>query len=135
MEKWHEVLKANGRLRPVWGVAVSDAHEASVIDSGWVMAKIPNISANAVGRALQIGALYASNGPTFSAIGVLDGAIAAASPNASSIRFIDADLNVVHEGPPSLATYRPSVNDRFVRIEAVAASGATAWSQPFWITD
>lgn len=133
--KWHEVLNANGRLRPVWGVAVDDAHDARVMNTGWVMAKMPSITANAVGRALQTGSFYSTNGPSFSTIGVLDGAITAASSNANVIRFIDEDMNVVHEAPPALATYRPSIHDRFIRVEAMTTDGATAWSQPFWILE
>ena len=133
IEKWHQALNAKGPTNPIYAVAVDDAHEPRFRDTGWVAAKLGSISAASVRQALRSGAFYASNGPSFSRIGVLDGAIAAASPEAETIRFIDQDLNVVSEGPPSLASYRPSERDRFIRIEAIAANGTTAWSQPFWL--
>jgi hypothetical protein len=67
-------------------------------------------------------------------LGVLKGAITAASPDAEVIRFIDHDFNVVGEGPAAWAGYRPTGAERWIRVEAVAADGRTAWSQPFWLT-
>jgi len=63
----------------------------------------------------------------------MNGAIVAASPDANRIRFIDQDLNTVWEASAGWASYKPSGLERFVRVEAVAADGKTAWSQPFWI--
>ncbi len=131
--KWHEGLKANGPKNPIFAVAVDDAHESRFRNTGWVAAKMSRISADGVRQALRTGAFYASNGPSFSRIGVLDGAVAAVSPDAEIIRFIDEDLNVVAQGSPLLATYRPTEKDLFIRIEATAADGTTAWSQPFWV--
>ena len=133
LTKWHRELRARGREHPVWAVAVDDAHQPSAMNRGWVMAKLPTVTPATIKAALQRGAFYASNGPSFSAIGVLDGAIAASSRNARTIRFIDQNMKVVAEGPPALATYRPNGQELFIRIEAVAGDGATAWSQPFFI--
>jgi hypothetical protein len=37
------------------------------------------------------------------------------------------------EGPATGAIYRPTGQERWVRVEAVTADGKTAWSQPFWL--
>lgn len=132
LEKWHAELKAD-RNNPVWAVAVDDAHEPSAMARGWIFAKLPKISPAEIRWALEHGTFYASNGPSFSALGVLDGSIAAASRNASVIRFIDQDMKVVAEGSPALATYKPTGAEYFIRVEAVADDGSTAWSQPFFI--
>ena len=130
---WHEVLNAKGWANRVFAVAVDDAHDPEAMDRGWTQVKVPRLTEQAIRNALENGAFYASNGPTFSVLGVREGTLTAASPDAVTIRFIDQDLNVLSEGPPRLASYRPTGKERWVRIEAVAAEGQTAWSQPFWL--
>lgn len=130
---WHQALNAKGWPNRVWAVAVDDSHSAGAIDRGWVMVKAPRVTEAAIRQALESGAFYASNGPIFSELGVLGGAVTASSPNAISIRFIDQDMRVLKQGPPSEASYKPTGNERWVRVEAVMGDGRTAWSQPFWL--
>jgi hypothetical protein len=130
---WHDVLNAKGWANRIWAVAVDDAHEPKAIDHGWIQLKVGRLSYQAIRQALQRGAFYASNGPTFSELGVASGAIIARSPDAATIRFIDQDLRVVAEGPAVQASYRPTGRERWIRVEAVRADGYTAWSQPFWL--
>jgi hypothetical protein len=130
---WHEALNAKGRPQRIWAVAVDDAHDLASIDRGWVMLKCPQVTEAAIRQALEQGAFYASNGPSFSALGVLGGAITAASLDATTIRFIDQDLRVLAESPAAWASYKPSGKERWVRVEASRADGRTAWSQPFWL--
>jgi hypothetical protein len=130
---WHDVLNARGYANRVWAVAVDDAHEPRFMDVGWVVVKSAELSLPGVRRALENGAFYASNGPSFTTLGVMSDAITAVSPDASVIRFVDQDLKVVHEGPASGASYRPRGTERWVRVEAVMDDGRTAWSQPFWL--
>jgi len=130
---WHDLLNARGHARRLWAVATDDAHDPQAMNRGWVMVKSPALTEDAIRGALQRGAFYASNGPSFAALGVLDGSITASSPDAATIRFIDQDLNVVHEGPPGWSGYYPQGTERWIRVEAVTADGKTAWSQPFWL--
>jgi hypothetical protein len=133
LQLWHQVLNTKGHPERVWALAVDDAHEPDEMDKGWVMAKTARLDQDAVRTAIANGAFYASNGPSFRALGVLKGAITAASTDAEVIRFIDHDFNVVAEGPAGWAGYRPTGAERWVRVEAIAADGRTAWSQPFWL--
>ncbi len=133
IQLWHQVLNAKGHPHRVWAVAVDDAHEPDEMDRGWVMVKAARLEQAAIQTAVTNGAFYASNGPSFRVLGVLNGTITAASPDAEVIRFIDHGLNVVAEGPAAWAGYRPSGAERWIRVEAVAADGRTAWSQPFWL--
>jgi histidinol phosphatase-like PHP family hydrolase len=135
LEKWHEVLNVHGRYARIWALAVDDAHAAGEIDKGWIMVKTQELSIAGLRSAIENGRFYASNGPSFGIIGVVDGAITVSSPDAAIVRFVDQDLRVVLEGPPSLASYRPTGKERWIRVEAVAQDGRTAWSQPFWILD
>jgi hypothetical protein len=130
---WRNVLNTKGWSSRVWAVAVDDSHDPSGIDKGWVMVRAPQLTEAAIKRAIEKGAFYASNGPSFGALGVLKNAITASSPDAATIRFFDQEGKQVGQGPASWATYQPSGAERWVRVEATTADGRTAWSQPFWI--
>jgi len=133
LRMWTDALNARGYQQRIWGMGVDDAHAPGEIDRGWIVAKMPELSATALRRSLERGAFYASNGPSFGMLGILRGAITASSPDAATIRFVDHDLKVLGEGPATGAGYRPTGAERWVRVEAVDAEGRTAWSQPFWI--
>jgi len=130
---WHEVLNAAGRPNRVWAVAVDDAHSKDRIDRGWVMVKSARLSKRAIRQSLEQGAFYASNGPSFGVLGVLDGAIVARSPDAATIRVIDQTGRVVKDGSGAGVSYKPGGDEMWLRVEAVAANGQRAWSQPFWL--
>lgn len=130
---WHEVLNAKGPGSRIWAVAVDDAHEEDDIDHGWVMLKAPDLNEGAIRRGLETGAFYASSGPSFAVLGVMNGAITASSPDAQTIRFIDQYNRPLYEGPAGWAGYFPTGAEQWIRVEAVMADGRTAWSQPFWV--
>jgi hypothetical protein len=133
MQLWHEVLNAKGRPSRTWATAVDDAHDVANLDKAWVMLKTAQLTRGAVKQALTDGAFYASNGPSFSTIGVMNGAITASSQDATALRFIDQDQRVLQESPASWGTYRPKGSERWIRVEAVRPDGRTAWTQPFWL--
>jgi hypothetical protein len=133
LAKWQTALGAKGWSDRIWAVAVDDAHSPEQIDRGWVMVKSPELTGAAIKQALRTGAFYASNGPSFRTLGVLEGTIVAASPEAASLRFVDQEGIVRHEGPGVWGGYRPTGKERWIRVEAVMADGRTAWSQPFWL--
>jgi hypothetical protein len=130
---WHDLLNARGHTSRLWAVATDDAHNPEAANRGWVVVKTAALTEDGIRAALQQGAFYASNGPSFTVLGVLDGTITASSPDAETIRFIDQDMNIVYEGPPGWSGYYPQPADRWIRVEAVTADGKTAWSQPFWL--
>jgi hypothetical protein len=130
---WQTVLNAKGWPNRVWGIAVDDAHQPDQMDRGWVMVKTAQLSSDAIKDAMRSGAFYSSNGPSFGALGVMNGAITASSADASVIRFFDQESNLLLETPAAWGAYRPAGKERWVRVEAVMADGRTAWSQPFWL--
>jgi hypothetical protein len=134
LKLWHDALNRRGWNQRIWAMAVDDAHAPNEIDRGWIVVKVPQLTAAALRQGLEKGAFYASNGPSFGLLGVLSGAITASSPDASTIRFIDQDQKVLGEGPATGTSYRPKGNERWIRVEAVTADGHGAWSQPFWLT-
>jgi hypothetical protein len=132
-ELWQATSNAKGWSKRLWAVAVDDAHTPDQIDKGWVMVKTSNLNEGEIRRSLERGAFYASNGPSFGTLGVLNGSIVASSPEAVTIRFINQDGVVVDESPAAWADYQPTGAERWVRVEAIARDGRMAWSQPFWL--
>ena len=102
VQLWTEVLNARGWSSRIWAVAADDSHNPEQMNKGWVMVKAARLSPDAIRRSIEIGAFYASHGPSFSALGVLNGSIVASSPDAARIRFIDQNMNLLWEGPAGL---------------------------------
>jgi len=130
---WQTALNVKGWSNRMWAVAVDDSHDPTAMDRGWVMVKTAHLKEQSLKRAMENGAFYASNGPSFNTLGVLKGAITASSQDAAIIRFIDQDGRIVSEGAGSWAGYKPTGSERWIRVEAITNDGSTAWSQPFWI--
>jgi len=130
---WQGALNTKGRASRVWAVAVDDAHRPEEMNRGWVMVKAAQLTPETIKHALESGNFYASNGPSFVTIGVLEGAITASSPDAAVARFFDHEGNLLAEAPAAWGSYRPTGKERWVRVEAVMADGRSAWSQPFWL--
>jgi hypothetical protein len=133
LASWQAVLNSRGWLDRVWAVAVDDAHRPEELDQGWVQIKTAHLSLEAVREALTRGSFYASNGPSFSTLGVMNGTITAASPEATVLRFYGQDGQLLQETPPTWGAYQPTGKERWIRVEALMADGRAAWSQPFWL--
>jgi hypothetical protein len=133
LQVWTQILNTKGWANRIWAIAADDSHNPDQMNRGWIMVKAAQLEPDAIRQSIASGAFYASNGPSFTVLGVLNGAIAASSPDAARIRFIDQNMNVLSESPAAWADYRPSGAERWIRIEAVGADGKTAWSQPFWL--
>jgi hypothetical protein len=132
LEKWRQLVERRGRERPVWGIAVSDAHDGST-GGGWTVVKTAEVSAPALKGALLRGAMYGSTGADFRSLDVVGGAIVVEAASPSRIRFVDQDGRIIHEEQGLRSAYRPDEGTRWVRVELLDAGGGMAWSQPFWI--
>jgi len=132
VRRWTAVLRHRDATAPVGAVAADDLHRERDLDTGWVMLKTPTVSAGAVLQALRGLAFYASTGPQ-AEFGARDGAVTCAT-DAGRIRFLDAEDAVRLDAAGPEASYAPRGDEGFVRVECVGHSGATAWSQPFWLT-
>ncbi len=131
VRRWTSALRTHGPGSSIWGVAVDDCHHQRQFNKGWIMVKVPKISAAAFKRALVAGAFYASTGP-MAEFGVVEDRIEVRLTESSLIRFID------WEGRPraevtGLTAHCPVRGDEgYLRVECAARSGS-AWGQPFWI--
>lgn len=135
---WHEMLVLRGPARPVWAVAVDDAHDLNLFHSGWTMVKASSRSLEGLKEALLRGSLYPTTGVR-AEFGVDGESIYATALDVDEgrveMRFIDASGRVVyHTSGAGHATYTPTGAEGFIRIEIIDhASRARAWSQPFWL--
>lgn len=129
---WEAALAAHGPQYPVWGVAVDDCHMARQFNRGWVMVKVPAISAQALRDALQRGAFYASTGLEIDC-GVRDGRVWISVREPSKIRVLDASAAIRTDVTGDAASYSVQGDEGYLRVEC-EAEGRKAWSQPFWIT-
>jgi hypothetical protein len=134
VQLWSSVLRARGSRVPAWGIAVDDCHHARQFNRGWVMAKVTDVFADALKRALTQGAFYASTGVSadFGAEGDAIWARWKDLPGAVA-RYLDAAGAVRLEAASPEARYRVRGDEGFARVEVVAPTGARAWSQPFRI--
>jgi len=130
--RWDAALRAGGPEAPVWGVAVDDCHRREQFNRGWIMVRVPEVSAPALRRALVGGAFYASTGPgaEFSVDGQT---ITVRLQERGRIRFLTAHRAPLVEVDGEAASYAVRGDEQFVRVEAIAPSG-TLWSQPFHLT-
>ena len=132
LEKWRQVLNTKGPQDPVWGVATGDAH-GPYFNTAWTMLKLTDLSEASIRGAIENGAMYATNGPDFDTIDTGGGSIQVVAKNARFLRFLDDTGAMVLDVESSSAEYRPSPQERWVRIEASDGAGHTAWSEPLWL--
>ncbi len=132
VRRWNSVLTARGPDEPVWGVAVDDCHRRDQFDRGWVMVKVPDVTPEALRRALLGGGFYASTGPTAD-FSVEGSTIAVTINEPGQVRFVDLEGRVNESLSGREARYTVRGDERCVRVECTAAGGRV-WSQPFWIS-
>lgn len=136
---WDLMLRRGQRLG---GVASDDNHNAPELpDSfgGWVVVAAPELTRDAVVRALVEGAFYASSGPSIENWGVRDGrAWVACSPceRVSLIAGGPVGVGETHRsaGGPLLeyAEFELNGTETYLRFECVDATGHAAWSNPLY---
>ena len=132
VRRWEMALSRAGEKEPVWGVAVDDCHRQDQFNRGWIMVKVPEVSASGLRNALLHGSFYASTGPSadFSVDG---GTVHVKVSSPGRIRFVDTGGRTRLEVQGSSGRYQVQGKEGYIRAECVTDDGR-AWSQPFWIT-
>jgi len=131
---WDDYLTHYGRL---WGTAVDDYHYGA-IGKGYVVINANSLSTSDVLAALKSGNFYSvagSNGagPGIKSITVANGKISVVTTNAATIKWYVTGGRLARQHNTGSDSYTPTGSDRYVRIEAVSATG-TAWSQPIYVS-
>ncbi|MBI4276861.1 MAG: hypothetical protein HY660_00270 [Armatimonadetes bacterium] len=132
VRRWTAAVRHWGPGAAPGGIAVDDCHRADQFNVGWVMVKAADVTAVALREALRRGAFYASTGPA-AEFGAGDGEVWARAAREATVHFFDGHDHLLVARPGPQARYHPHGGERFVRVEARAPDGRTAWSQPFWV--
>lgn len=136
---WDMLLRRGVRIG---AIAADDNHNGGVFDDafgGWVVACAPELSRDAVVRALMSGAYYSSAGPEVDNFGVRDG-----------VAWIDCSpcerVSMIAGGPVGVGETRIAPEgellehveftlrgtETYVRFECTDAWGRTAWTNPLY---
>lgn len=134
--RWETALAARGAIgggaaSPVWAAAVDDCHHERQFNRGWIMAKVPEVSAQALKRALTSGAFYASTGPD-AVFRVRGEHLEAEFDDPLEARILDLHGRQRAGGQGRAIRYRVQGDEEALRVEG-RAPGGTVWSQPFWL--
>ena len=134
---WDDLLAAG---RPLWGVAVDDAHwrdGSKDAGLGWIWVKAPALTAEAILAALDDGLFYASSGPEIRALDY-DPATGRLSVQTSPVAWIDfvgdrwlsRRVTAPAGGTLTEAGIRVHPRQRYARVACRDAGGRWAWSNP-----
>ncbi len=143
-EQLWDILLSAGKT--VYGVATDDTHhyapDSKATDSipgqGWVVARVPRLTAEAVLRALKTGDFYSSNGVELADVTYgrrhLRVTVRPAAGETYRILFIGQHGQILREEAATRATYRLSgqPGEAYVRAKVISGKGKVAWTQPVW---
>jgi len=129
---WDQVLSAGNRVYAFAGDDVSSLQDAA-IGHAWIDVEASASNHDALLSSLRLGAFIASTGPAFTSIAVQGRTITAAASPGTSLRFIGTGGRLLEAAGAATASYTVSGSEKYVRIEALAADGTRAWSQPLFL--
>ena len=137
-EMWDHVLSAGKRI---WGIAVDDAHAFKTISPdlsnpgrGWIHVRAPNLSEEALLKAIEAGDFYSSTGVELESLeqgaGSVSLKIKERRTEKYAVRFIGKDGKVLAETFDNPASYRLKSGEPYVRAQVLDSNGRKAWTQP-----
>jgi hypothetical protein len=137
-EMWDATLSAGQQL---YGIAVDDAHhfkqfgrQFSNPGHGWVHVRAESLSSQTIADALARGDFYASTGVTLSDIEATRAEYRVhTSPGnweKMTTYFIGDGGKVLGKSFETVAVYKFSGSEKYVRARVESSSGAVAWTQP-----
>lgn len=137
---WDDLLAAGRRL---WGLAVDDAHWRNGFKDaglGWIWAKAPMLTQEAILYALEQGHFYASSGPQIYEVRVAGGEVYVRCSPATAIDFVgNGRYSRRVAAPPgetlSEARYCLRKRQRYVRVACQDPQGHWAWSNPIFLDE
>ncbi len=134
-------LEAGDPPRPLWGVAVDDAHRyPEDLGRGWVWVQVPReagpLSVEVILQALRRGAFYGTQGPRIERIVLRGDRLSVCTSSAVSVRFVGSEGRVrsrVSGEHLKTADYEIVGDERYLRVEVEDRGGRVAWSNPIWV--
>ncbi len=136
-DRW-DMLLSQGRR--VWGFGNDDSHTPGDVELAWNVVRAAENTRAAVVDALRSGSFYASTGVDITEVAVSGSELRVETSNAQRIRFISQHGIYRQTTDGASASFAlPSNDDEakgllYVRAECYGAGGATAWTQPVFLT-
>jgi hypothetical protein len=128
--KW-DILLGGGRA--VWGFANDDFHRLGDESRGWNVACVAARTRQAVLDALRAGSFYASTGVTIRRIDVSGSVVTVETADAHKlVASVDFGRRVKEVAGPVISVEVPP-SAHYLRVEALGAGEAFAWTQPFFV--
>ena len=136
-------LEPGDPARPLWGVAVDDAHRyPEDLGMGWVWVQLAKDEARptleAILEALRRGSFYSTRGPRIESLILEGNRLAVYTSSAVSVRFVGSGGRVrsrVSGEHVKSAEYEITGEERYVRVEVEDRGGRSAWSNPIWVDE
>jgi hypothetical protein len=130
--QWDALLDA-GRF--IGAVAVDDTHRGRDKFMGYTMIKAKTLTADAVMKAIEQGAYYASTGPVFKDVRMKGAKVLVECSPVKEIHFISKrahGLSLYSDGGEPLTSAQCQFKDllQYVRVEIVDNDGHRAWTNP-----
>ena len=127
------------RKQPLYGLGVDDTHwKLPDAGGGWVMAKAPACTLEAILDAIANGAFYASQGPEIHDFRIEDGVASAKTSPARTIAFMSERshgraIRSPQGDPINSAHFSLNNEHTYVRVQCEDFQGRKAWSNPIWL--
>jgi len=130
---WDQLLSARNRVYAFAGDDATSLNDPA-LGRAWIEVLAPAHDVDSLLSSLREGAFIASTGAEFTRLNVAGTTITADASPGSSLRFIGRGGHVLKDVSASTGSYEVHGDEGYVRVEASAADGAKAWSQPFFIS-
>jgi hypothetical protein len=130
---WDRLLSAGNR---VYAFAGDDATGLGdpALGHAWIDVLAAASDPDSLLSSLRQGAFFASTGAGFTRLGVIGKTITAEAAPGESLRFIGRGGQILTTVSASTGSYQVRGDEGYVRVEAIGADAAKAWSQPFFIS-
>ncbi len=130
---WDRLLSAGQRVYAFAGDDATSLHD-SALGGAWVEVLAPSLDPDSLLSSLRQGAFIASTGAEFTRLTVTGTTITVEAAPGTSLRFIGRGGHLLQAVNAGTGSYQVTGNEGYVRVEAIRAGGAMAWSQPFFIS-
>jgi hypothetical protein len=145
LEEIWDLLLTDGKR--MYGIAVDDAHHfqgefapgRSNPGRGWVMVRASRLDAGEIVEALDEGRFYASTGVELDDVVVEPASLTIRIRQRGDFRytteFIGSGGRVLSRSDSTVAVYRLTGDEQYVRARVTDSMGAVAWVQPVWVRE
>jgi hypothetical protein len=130
---WDRVLSAGNRVYAFAGDDATSLQDPA-LGRAWIDVLAPAPDPDSQLSSLRQGAFVASTGAEFTRLNVAGATIMAEAAPGSSLRFIGRGGHLLKAVSANRGSYLITGDEGYVRVEAIGADGARAWSQPFFVS-